>query len=253
MARIDSTNEMEQDEKEEKKQSIYVHLKELRKVLIVSAAAVLVGFVVVFVGFSQLLISFLSQPLVELGVDIVTIGVAEAFIAQMRVSLVAGIILASPIIFWRIWSFLRPALYPKERGAFLFTFFVVVFLFLTGVLFAYFLVLGLAINFFIVTGEDIATPMISIDMYIGMLFNFVIPFGLAFEFPVVIYVMHRLGIVTVAGLVKARKYVIFGMFVLATLITPPDLLSQILLALPLCILYEISIIILKIKGRRRTE
>ena len=236
---------------EDQKQSIYTHLKELRKVLIISAVAVSVGFIVVFVGFSQQLIWFLSRPLVELGVDIITIGVAEAFVAQMRVSLVAGIILAAPIIFWRIWSFLRPALYPKERGVFLFTFFVVIVLFLSGVLFAYFLVLGLAINFFIVTGEDIATPMISIEMYIGMLFNFVIPFGLAFEFPVVIYVLHKLGMVTVKGLVKARKYVVFSMFLLATLITPPDLLSQILLAVPLCILYEISIMILKIKERSK--
>ena len=234
-----------------KKQALAQHLRELRKVLTFCVAVIFVGFVVVFLGFSELLLQYLSRPLIERNVDIITIGVAEAFVAQMKASFVAGFVLTSPAVFWKIWSFLKPALYPQERAKFLMMFFVVLALFITGVLFAYFLVLNIAINFFIIAGENIATPMISLNMYIGMLFNFVIPFGLAFEFPVVLFVLHRLEMVTVEGLVKARKYVVFGMFVLATLITPPDLFSQILLAVPMCILYEISILVLKGVSRNR--
>ena len=228
-----------------KKEALVKHLRELRNVLLFCVAAIFIGFVVIFIGFSELLLQYLSRPLIERNVEIITIGVAEAFIAQMKVSFVAGFVITSPAVFWKIWSFLKPALYPQERFKFLMMFFVILALFITGVLFSYFLVLNIAINFFIIAGENLATPMISLDMYIGMLFNFVIPFGLAFEFPVVLFVLHKLEIITVEGLIKARKYVIFAVFVFATLITPPDFFSQILLAFPMLVLYEISILILR--------
>ena len=235
------------------KETIIEHLGELRKVLIFCVVAIIVGFIVVFVAFSERLLVYLSQPLLNLDIQIINIGVAEPFIAQMKVSFIAGCVVASPAVFWKIWSFLRPALFPKERVKFLVMFFIILLLFIMGVLFAYFLVLSLAINFFITSGENIATPMISLNMYIDMLFRFVLPFGLAFEFPVVVFVLHKFGIVTLGQLKKARKYVLFGMFVLATLLTPPDLISQIMLAVPMYILYEISIFVLRFMSRSKEK
>jgi len=225
------------------------HLRELRKALMVSAIAIFAGFVVVFIFFSERLVLFFSQPLSDWEVDIVHIGLAEPFVAQMRVSFAAGCVLAAPVVFWRIWSFLRPALFPHERAKFRITFLVIMLLFIAGVLFAYVYVFNITVNFFLLMGQNLATPTISIDMYLRMLFNFVIPFGLAFQLPVVTNILHKMGIVKLSGLRKSRKYVIFGIFVVATLITPPDLLSQIMLALPLMLLYEIGIIVVRMRTK----
>ena len=233
------------------KESLLQHLRELRRVLMISLIAIAIGFVIVFLVFSEGLLMFLSRPLLERDVDIINIGLAEPFIAQLRISFAAGFVLASPVVFWRIWSFLKPALFPRERVIFRIVFVIIMLLFISGVLFAYLYVFTITVNFFLLMGENIATPQISIDMYLRMIFNFVIPFGLAFQLPVVVFMMHRMGVVTISGLTKKRKYVIFGMFVVATLLTPPDLLSQIMLALPLILLYEISIIVIRIASSRK--
>ena len=233
------------------KEPLISHLRELRKVLMVSLIAIALGFIGVFIGFSEELLLFLSEPLLVRDVDIINIGLAEPFVAQLRVSLVAGFVLASPIVFWRIWLFLKPALFPKERAVFRVVFFIIMILFVLGILFAYLYVFNITVNFFLLIGQNIATPQISIDMYLKLLFNFVIPFGLAFQLPVAVYLLHKKGIVSIAGLTKKRKYVVFAMFVLATLLTPPDLLSQIMLALPLLLLYEVSIVVIRISESRK--
>lgn len=240
------------------KESIGQHLNELRKVLLISVGAILIGFVVVFTFFSEMLLVFLSQPLVEHGVNIINIGLAEPFMAQMRVSFVAGFILAFPIVAWQVWSFLRPALLPNEQSAFRVVFFVVLLLFVTGMLFAYAYVFGITVSFFLLTGENVATPHISIDMYLAMLFNFVIPFGLAFQFPVVVYFLHKFDLITIAGLSKNRKFVVLAIFILAAILTPPDVVSKVMLALPMLLLYEVSIAFLRIstfrqKGRGKAD
>lgn len=236
----------------ERKQTLLVHLSELRRRLIVSSAAVVIAFVIVFVGFSEELLAFLSQPLRERDVLIIHTGLAETFTTQLKASLIAGIVLASPVVIWQIWAFLKPALYPNERAAFRTMFLLVVTLFISGVLFAYLLVFNLAINFFLISGEGIATPMISIDRYISTLLSFVVPFGLMFELPVVVVMLHRLGLVSVQSLSRARKYVVFGVFVVSAVITPPDLISQMMLAVPICILYEASIVTSRIIPNRKS-
>ncbi|MCL2170009.1 MAG: twin-arginine translocase subunit TatC [Defluviitaleaceae bacterium] len=236
-----------------RKESLRQHLRELKKVFMVSLVAIGIAFVAVFLFASEQLVIFFQAPLIERNVDIIQIRLGEAFLSQLRVSLVAAIVLASPVIFWKIWSFLRPALFPNERATFRLTFVVVVFLFVLGVLFSYMYVFAITVDFFLMMGEEIALPFFSVEEYLRTLFRFVIPFGLAFQLPVVTYVLHRMKIVTLEGLKKNRKYVIFGMFVLATLITPPDVLSQIMLALPLILLYEISIIVIRFTSRKTAE
>lgn len=239
------------DDSASPKEPLIRHLGELRMVLVVSVIAIFVGFVVVFLGFSERLLLFISEPLLARDIQIVNIGVAETFVAQLKASFVAGIVLASPVVFWKIWSFLRPALFPQERVMFRLLFFVILSLFISGIMFAYLLVFNITINFFLMTSENIATPMISLDMYISMLFSFVVPFGLVFQFPVVIFALHKLGLVTIQGLARQRKYIVFAVFALATLLTPPDIVSQVLLALPMIVLYEVSIIVLRIISVRK--
>ena len=140
--------------------------------------------------------------------------------------------------------FLQTLFHTLRKSVFLFTLSSVI-LFLIGVSFGYGIVFLSAITFFVYVGENLATPMLSISQYVDFLFSFVLSFGLVFEMPVIIYVLCRLGIVTVAQLTAIRKYVVLGIFVVAALLTPPDVLSQVLMALPMLLLYEIGIWVVK--------
>ena len=125
-------------------------------------------------------------------------------------------------------------------------------LFLTGVVFCYFAVYSLAVDFFLVAGDSLATPMLSIDKYVSFLFGFLVPFGVAFQLPVVLYLTTRIGLTTPDMLRSKRKYVILAIFVLAAILTPPDVVSQVALGLPMCGLYEIGILVSRCtKARER--
>ena len=125
-------------------------------------------------------------------------------------------------------------------------------LFLTGVVFCYFAVYSLAVDFFLVAGDSLATPMLSIDKYVSFLFGFLVPFGVAFQLPVVLYLTTRVGLTTPDMLRSKRKYVILAIFVLAAILTPPDVVSQVALGLPMCGLYEIGILVSRCtKARER--
>ena len=147
---------------------------------------------------------------------------------------------------WQAWSFIKPALYAHERKAFRLTFGATVFLFLLGVTFCYAAVYFLAVDFFLVAGEDLATPMLAIDKYVGFLFGFVLPFGLAFELPVALYITTKMGMTNYQMLASKRKFVILAVVVIAAFLTPPDVVSQIMLSIPILILFEISLLICKI-------
>ncbi|MDO5022511.1 MAG: twin-arginine translocase subunit TatC [Eubacteriales bacterium] len=227
----------------QEKSPILQHIKALRAVLVKSALAIVIATVLCLYFLGDWLIAALSRPIIERGIQIIYTAVSEALITKLKVSLVAGIIAASPFVFLQIWGFIKPALYPKEQKKFRLLFFVTVFLFLLGILFCYGVVYSLALDFFLVAGEGLATPMLSIDKYIGYLFSFAVPFGIAFQIPVFIYITTSIGFTTAQGLKKARRYVVLGIFVLAAVLTPPDIVSQTLMALPMLVLYEISVFI----------
>ena len=159
------------------KAPITAHLLALRKTLIASAGAVLVAFVAVFSFLNEPLMDFITLPIRERGVDIIYTAVSEAMVTQLKVCLIASIVIASPFVCWQVWLFVRPALYPRERRLFRWLFGASVLLFVLGVAFCYVVVYTMAIDFFLVAGENMATPMISIDKYVDFLFGFVIPFG----------------------------------------------------------------------------
>lgn len=226
---------------EEAQGTLLEHVMALRKTLTRCVIAIAVGFVAAFYFVCNPLMDFITAPIRERGVQIIFTTVSESLTTQLKLSLLAGAVLVSPFIFYQIWSFVKPALYEAEKRAFRPLFALALVLFITGVVFCYACVYELAIDFFLVAGDDLATPMLSIDKYVSFLVGFLLPFGVVFELPVAIYMAAKKGIVTYAALAKNRKYVFFGIFILAAILTPPDIVSQIMLGIPMYLLYEISV------------
>ncbi len=235
------------------KQPIMSHLAEMRKLLLVSAGAIGAAFVIVFYAFIDPLMALITQPIAERGIQIIYTAMSEALMTKLKVALIAGIVVASPVVFWQLWKFIKPALYPNEKRAVRLIFFVAVFLFLLGVAFCYLAVYMLAVDFFLISGENLATPMLSIDKYVGFLFGFVVPFGLAFELPVALYVTTKLGLTNYQMLASKRKFVILAVAIIAAVLTPPDVVSQIMLIIPIMILFEVGLLVTKAVKPARKE
>ena len=217
------------------------HLIALRKAFVTSAAAVAAAFFVVYSFAIEYIMSLIIAPIKKRGIEIIYTAMSEAFMTKIKVSFLAAVILASPVIIWEFWNFIKPALYPKEKKAFKVVFFIALALFLSGVFFCYAAVYMLAVDFFLVAGDNLATPMLSLDRYVGFLFGFILPFGAAFQLPVFLYITTKIGWTNYKTLSSARKYVILGVFTLAAILTPPDVVSQVALGLPMVLLYEIGI------------
>ena len=219
------------------------HLMALRKVIITCLIAVAVGFLIAFYFIIDPLMQWITAPIEQRGVQVIYTAVSEALTTKLKVSIVTGVVIAFPVIIWQVWSFIRPALYPKEQRSFRVFFFFALVLFLVGIVFCYAAVFFLAIDFFMVSGEGLATPMLSLDKYINFLFGFLLPFGVAFMLPVFIYITTRVGLTTPEMLVSKRKYVILAIFIFAAILTPPDVVSQVLLGVPMLLLYEVGILV----------
>ena len=239
------------DQVQSSTQPLISHLMALRKLLVACAIAILAGFVLSFYLLCNPLMDFITAPISSRGITLIYTAVSEAMTTKLKVSLISGIVVVSPFIFYQIWSFIKPALYENEIRTFRVLFFLGLFMFLLGVVFCYRYVYELALNFFIIAGEDLATPMLSIDKYVGFLFSFVLPFGVVFELPIAVYMGTRLGWVDHAKLSHCRKYVFFGIFVLAAILTPPDVVSQIMLGVPIYILYEVGVLVSRFTKNRR--
>lgn len=231
---------------EQNQQTVGEHLIALRKILLRSAAAIGIAFVVVFYLAIDHLMGFITGPIVERGITVIYTEMSAALMTKLKVAFIAGIVVACPYVFWQIWSFIKPALYAHEKRAFRLTFAATVFLFLLGVVFCYAAVYFLAVDFFLIAGEDLATPMLAIDKYVSFLFGFVVPFGLAFELPVALYITTKMGLTNHQMLASKRKFVILAVVVIAAFLTPPDVVSQVMLSIPILLLFEISLLICKV-------
>ena len=253
--------EDEEAEEDEEEQSLppegtaplMAHLMALRRVFIVSLIAVAAAFFLVYYLAIDRLMSWITAPIVARGVKIIYTAMSEALMTKLKVTLIAAVIAASPVIIGQIWGFIKPALYPKEKKAFRLLFFVALVLFLAGVAFCCLVVAPFAIDFFIVAGEDLAEPLYSIEKYVSFLFGFVIPFGIAFLLPVALYLTTRIGLTNYSMLASKRKFVVFGVFILAAVLTPPDVVSQLALGLPMVLLYEIGIQACRLTKPRERE
>jgi sec-independent protein translocase protein TatC len=228
----------------EKTAPLTEHLEELRKVLIKSFIAILVGTVVSYGFLLDRIMEIVVGPLKKLGQELVFLGVTEGFFTQLKVAFFAGIILASPIVIWQILSFILPALYSHEKKMFFPLFFFGIVLFAGGIVFGYIFVLELGLRILLINFSGGLTPMISVSKYVSFVISFLLPFGIVFEIPIITYFLTKMGFVTPQYLRKNRRYVILIMFVIAAVLSPgPDVIAQLFLALPMIVLYEFSIII----------
>ena len=238
---------------EQNKQPLGEHLVALRKILLRSVAAIAIAFVAVFYVAVDPLMNLLINPIVERGITVIYTEMSAALMTKLKVAFIAGAVLASPYVFWQIWAFIKPALYEHEKKAFRVTFGATVFLFLLGVAFCYTAVYFLAVDFFLVAGENLATPMLAVDKYVSFLFGFVLPFGLAFELPVALYITTKMGMTNYEMLASKRKFVILAVVVIAAFLTPPDVVSQVMLSIPILLLFEISLLICKVVKPREQQ
>ncbi|MCS7263158.1 MAG: twin-arginine translocase subunit TatC [Aquificaceae bacterium] len=228
------------------------HLRELRSRLIKSILAFLVGTGVAFY-FASAIFEVLKEPVRRSypQVELVTLSPTEPLFILLKISIVFGFVLSSPLIFYQLWRFVEPALYPNEkRLVFPVTFFSLL-LFVMGGAFSYFVALPMALKFLLGIGfsQLQAKPFLSVNLYISFLLKMIVGFGIAFELPVVVFLLQRAGVVTEQQLKAFRKYFIVIAFVAGALIAP-DVTTQVLMAIPLILLYEISLLVGKL-GRRR--
>jgi sec-independent protein translocase protein TatC len=241
--------------REDEKLPFTSHLEELRKRLITSFIAIGVGFVLAF-GFKERLFGILVQPLINVmkdGETLIYTGLPEAFFTYLKVSFLTGLMVASPILLYQFWMFVAPGLYQKERRLMVPIVILSSFFFVGGALFGYFVVFPWGFKFFIGFASDTIRPLPSMKEYFGFSAKLLLAFGLVFELPLVITFMAKLGIVSIDFLKKNRKYALLLFFAGAAILTPPDVITQVLMAMPLMVLYEISIIGAKIFGKKNLE
>ena len=238
---------------DEKYEPMLEHLDELRTRLIRCILALFVGMVICMAVFQQQLTDLVMGPFMTLNQEMVFVQFAEGFMFQLKIALLGGCVLASPVIIWQIMRFVLPALYSNEKRVFFtMTFFGIV-LFVGGVCFGYFLVLQpIMVTLIKLAGPNL-TPMITASSYLSFVMGFLIPFGLVFEIPMVVYFLTKVGIINPDMLKKNRKYVLLVVLILAAMLTPPDIVSQLCMAAPMLLLYEIGIQISQFVYKRKLK
>jgi len=247
---------MENERPEEDKMPLTSHLEELKTRLIRILIAVGIGFGVCYL-FKDWSFRIITKPLVDAmpaQSSMIFTGLPEAFFIHMKIAFFASLFLTAPYTLFEIWRFISPGLYKNEkRLIFPFVFFSTL-LFVGGVLFGYFLALPPAFRFFVSFSTDFLKPMISFREYLSLTLKFLLAFGLCFEMPVFMFFLAKLGIVNSKMLARQRRYAILIIFIVAAILTPsPDAVSQILMAVPLMVLYEVSIVVAKFARRVRPE
>lgn len=218
------------------------HLTELRSRLIKSLIAIAVGMVL-----SAFYIDPLMALLTRYADKLYFMRPAEAFMIYFKVILVSGVVVASPVWFYQFWAFLLPAFTEREKKILALYVPASVLLFLVGIAFSFLVVLPRGLAFFMNFTTPGVTPLLSLESYLDFVLYLVLPFGFVFNLPLALILMAEAGIVTSAGLRKIRRYVIFLSFVVAAVVTPTtDMLSQCLLAVPMILLYEISVFLIRV-------
>jgi sec-independent protein translocase protein TatC len=254
----------------ERNMSFFDHVDELRRHIIRSFAAISIGFVLAFIYIKELVSGVIFAPfkgsfftyrfMCDLGknlfgddrmcvvppvIKIQNLQLQGQFVAAFKIAFIAGLVLAFPFIIWELWKFIRPALSDKEVKKTRGTVFFVALLFFTGVLFSYFILVPISVNFFATFSiSDEVQNIVTMQNAVNYVSFLCLATGLVFELPVLMYVLARVGILTASFLRKNRRYAVVIIFIIAAVATPsPDMLSQLILALPLYSLYEIGILI----------
>ncbi len=263
----------------DEKGSFFQHLGELRRRVIVCAVAIITGMIISYFFYDALILNLLRGPLdvlsgkegnpfavnnplltllkssnpqlEKLDLDLHYIGPLEAFLVKLKASFYAGFVLASPVIFYQLWKFISVGLKKKERRAILFYFPVSILLFLTGISFAYFIMLPTGLYFLIAVAGGSLKPMLTISQYTSLVILLSLVFGIVFELPLVVLFLTKIGIVSPELLAEKRKYAFIGIFIVSALFTPPDVFTQLMMGIPGIILYEVSIWLSRVASKRR--
>lgn len=233
--------------------SLLEHLGELRTRLTRALIAAAVGFLLCY-SVAEVLFNYLTLPLIRVmpaDAKLIYLGVAEAFFVELKVAFVAGVFLASPYIFHQIWAFIAPGLYDEEKRHVIPLALCSALFFLGGAAFCYFVVFPFAFTFFMSYSTENIVAMPSMNEYFSFTLKLLLAFGLIFEMPLFSLFLSRMGLVTAARMRAVRKYAVLGIFVAAAILTPPDVFSQLLMAVPMLALYEISILVAAATGRRK--
>ncbi len=223
-------------------QPLVQHLIELRSRILKSLAAILVIFVGLFT-FSNDIYQFVAAPMIELLPEssMIATNITSTFLTPFKLTLFASVFIAIPVILWQLWNFIAPALYANEKKIALPLFISSVVLFYAGVAFAYYIIFPLIFSFFTATAPEHVAVTPDIATHLDLVMKLFFAFGLAFEIPVATVLLISAGIISPKNLAKKRPYVIVGCFVIGMLLTPPDVISQALLALPMWALFEVGI------------
>jgi sec-independent protein translocase protein TatC len=254
-----------QDEMESSNATLIEHLTELRTRLIFSVLAFLICMVCVF-PFSKYIFNFLAMPITELLAvqnetnDLIFTGLQQGFMVNVKISFFGGFIVSFPFVGFQIWRFIAPGLYKKEKLAFLPFLVASPLLFIVGASFAYFVVLPLAFNFFLSFQNTSDLNNLvgirylgTINEYLSLTMRFILAFGICFQLPVLLTLMGKAGLVSSVSLTRIRKYAIVSILIIAAIVTPPDVITQIILFSVVYSLYEISILLVKLVEKKKEE
>ena len=231
------------------------HLIELRKRLLLSVIALGFGFAVSFY-FAKQIFGFLVQPLLQSGQGkLVYIDIFEAFFTEIKVAFFASLMIAFPVLAVQIWRFVAPGLYKNEKRAFLPFLLMTPVLFTAGAALAYYIAIPIALRFLLGFTGDVGgvtqEALPGVGNYLDFVTKFILGFGIAFLLPVLLMLLEAAGIVTRKQLSGARRYAIVGAFAISAVLTPPDIVSQLLLAVPLCLLYELALMAIWFTEKKR--
>jgi len=230
--------------------SVWDHFEELRNRLLITLSVL----IIISIGcyfFSDLILQFITSPLEKLSQKVYYTSPYDAFVIKLQVSFWSAIFLASPLLLTEAWFFIAPGLYKNEKRIFLLILFPIIFLFLAGAALAVLFIIPAALSFFLSFSSSILQPLFSVEKYFNFVVWMALSFGIAFQMPVFLVGLVRLGVLKVEQLKSLRRYVVVIIFIISALITPsPDPFSQCALALPLWLLFEISLLVSRIVQRQ---
>ena len=238
---------------DEAKQPFLSHLEELRKRLINCIIAIAVTFAAAYI-FAEKIFNFLTAPLKKVlpeGEKMIFTNPPELFFTYLKTALVSGILIASPYIFYQVWKFIAPGLYQNEKKYVIPFVLTSTVLFVGGAVFGYLMIFPFGFSFFLGIGDESYRALIKVNEYFTFSSKLLLAFGLGFELPVIMFFLTRMGVVSVAFLKKNRKYAILLTFIGAAIFTPPDPVTQCMMAGPLILLYEVGLFFSRFAEKKR--
>lgn len=231
------------------------HIADLRKRLVISSMTVVIMFFACF-SFYEPILEWMMAPVkhaLPAGTSMIAVEIQETFFTAMKVAFFGGFIISLPVIFWQLWLFLAPGLYDHEKKLVVPFVFFATLMFLLGASFAYYIVVPVGFDFLIAFGNSVVSVLPSIGKYVGFFTKLLIGFGIAFELPVITFFLAKIGLVNDQMLKDFFRYAVVLIFIVAAVLTPPDVISQVLMAAPLLILYGVSIYIAKVFNPAQKE